>query len=402
MLQYFITSLPMMVSFFWLCILTVDCIKHFTMPHVRITIFATVTTILYACHFCYFNHLTQWLLVSDTLYSGATLAVFPLYYLYIKETCQGSPTTQEKLLSILPTAVISAAVALTYILMDDAERQTFFIQGLYGGKKLSFTGLPLLQSILHIVKRMVFVIQIPLVLYFGARLIRQYNKEVDKVYSDNDYRRMDVADTVMKVFILTCLVGFVCNIIGRHQFADNIALLAIPSVMFSILIFFVMYSAHMQRISIIELKNETSSQFPSNKAKNTDNRQNIHTPSTEEEEVKPDTIKLLRQRIEQIMQEERPYLKPDLKISDIAMRLATNRDYIYQAINVQMGISFADYVNSLRIGNACRLLQENPYMTLSDVMVACGYSSSSTFYRCFRKYTGKTPAEYILAQKATP
>jgi len=158
----------------------------------------------------------------------------------------------------------------------------------------------------------------------------------------------------------------------------------------------------MQRISIIELKNETSSQFPSNKAENTDNRQNIHTPSTEEEEVKPDTIKLLRQRIEQIMQEERPYLKPDLKISDIAMRLATNRDYIYQAINVQMGISFADYVNSLRIGNACRLLQENPSMTLSDVMVACGYSSSSTFYRCFRKYTGKTPAEYILAQKSTP
>jgi YesN/AraC family two-component response regulator len=159
----------------------------------------------------------------------------------------------------------------------------------------------------------------------------------------------------------------------------------------------------MQRISIIELKNETSSQFPSNKAENTDNRQNIHTPSTEEEEeVKPDTIKLLRQRIEQIMQEERPYLKPDLKISDIAMRLATNRDYIYQAINVQMGISFADYVNSLRIGNACRLLQENPSMILSDVMVAYGYSSSSTFYRSFRKYTGKTQAVYILAQKATP
>ena len=400
MLLYFITSLPMMVSLFWLTVLIVDCLKQFTMSRARITIFAAVTTTLYGCHFCYFNHLTEWLPVSDTIYSAATLAVFPLYYLYIKETCQGSPTMREKILSVLPSTAIGTAVTIIYILMNANERQTFINNGLYGGEVLSLTGLPQLQAIIHAAGRLLFVMEILPVLYFGARLIRKYNTLVDNVYADSDYRRMDVADTAMKVFIATCVVGFICNIIGRYQFASNIALLAVPSVMFSILIFLVMYAAHTQRNTIVELKNETSAHTCTKVSEtNTKLPPTQDDTQTEREEVKPDAINTLRQRIEQMMHEERPYLKPDLKISDIAMRLGTNRDYIYQAINVQMGISFADYVNRLRIDHACSLLRKNPTMPLSEVMVACGYSSNSTFYRCFRKFAGKTPAEYILANK---
>ena len=102
----------------------------------------------------------------------------------------------------------------------------------------------------------------------------------------------------------------------------------------------------------------------------------------------------LRERIEQIMREEALYLNPQFKLNDLVQRLCSNRNYVYQAINVEMGMSFAEYVNRLRAEHAVRLMHENAEMPLSEVGMKSGFASSVSLYRYFKAIYGCSPKEY--------
>ena len=101
----------------------------------------------------------------------------------------------------------------------------------------------------------------------------------------------------------------------------------------------------------------------------------------------------LLERIRMLVNDEKLFLYPNLKVSDLAVRLHTNRNYIYHAINVEMGTSFSDFINSQRIDYASKLLEARPELSINDVMTRSGFTSSSAFYRNFKKFKGITPTE---------
>ena len=51
-----------------------------------------------------------------------------------------------------------------------------------------------------------------------------------------------------------------------------------------------------------------------------------------------------------------------------------------------MGVSFADYINRLRIEHAERLIEEHPEMSMNEVAESSGYHSLSSFYRNRKKF----------------
>ena len=99
------------------------------------------------------------------------------------------------------------------------------------------------------------------------------------------------------------------------------------------------------------------------------------------------------------MEEDQVYLQPNLKISDLAAMLGTNRNYLYNAINVDMGVSFSEFVNRYRIGHAQRLLMENPEANMEEIAMQSGYASEVTFYRNFKAMTGTTPYKWLKSQQ---
>lgn len=98
--------------------------------------------------------------------------------------------------------------------------------------------------------------------------------------------------------------------------------------------------------------------------------------------------------ISELMESQRLYLNSDLKLSDVATALGTNRNYISDCINKQRGCSFTQYVNTYRIEYAKTLLRSQPDMKMSEVYTASGFASENTFFRTFKALTGMTPAEF--------
>ncbi|MBX3255729.1 MAG: helix-turn-helix domain-containing protein [Chitinophagaceae bacterium] len=55
--------------------------------------------------------------------------------------------------------------------------------------------------------------------------------------------------------------------------------------------------------------------------------------------------------------------------------------------------SFTQFLNELRIGHACRLLQEEKY-SVSDACYKSGYNNPANFNKFFKSIIGQTPSEY--------
>lgn len=371
MLAILVSSLPMIVCGVLSVLIVLSLYDCRNMAKTRLLFFMATATLLYLAHFIYFNRLTAVIPLTDAIYCFCNLAVFPLYYLYIEELTDYRPNRWRQAICLLPSLLGGMAVGLLYILMDRQEMTLFIEHYLYGNEFASLSGLTFWQAMIHVAVRIVFALQVPLVLYFGFRRITAYNAVVETNYSDIEGKRIVWVKTLLVLFAVTSLVSFVFNLIGRQRFIDEAVPLAIPAVLFSMLLLLIGHVGLNQRFSVQDIEAEVF---------------------LESEPIPEDcAYSELLEKIRKLMSEEKLYLYPNLKVSDLARLLNSNRNYIYNAINVEMGISFSDYINSQRIDYASQLLEANPKLSINDVMFKSGFTSASAFYRNFKKFKGITP-----------
>ncbi len=108
------------------------------------------------------------------------------------------------------------------------------------------------------------------------------------------------------------------------------------------------------------------------------------------------TNKLLSE-LDELMFKEKIYLNKKLKLEDIAEKLNTNLTYVSRIINEKFDLKFNDYINNLRIKEACFIISqtENEKLSINQLYNMVGFESRATFYSAFKKFTGVTPAVYI-------
>ena len=371
MLAILVSSLPMIVCGVLSVLIVLSLYDCRNMAKTRLLFFMATATLLYLAHFIYFNRLMAVIPLTDAIYCFCNLAVFPLYYLYIEELTDYRPNRWRQALCLLPSLLGGMAVGLLYILMDRQEMTLFIEHYLYGNEFASLSGLTFWQAMIHVAVRIVFALQVPLVLYFGFRRITAYNAVVETNYSDIEGKRIVWVKTLLVLFAVTSLVSFVFNLLGRQRFIDEAVPLAIPAVLFSMLLLLIGHVGLNQRFSVQDIEAEVF---------------------LESEPIPEDcAYSELLEKIRKLMSEEKLYLYPNLKVSDLARLLNSNRNYIYNAINVEMGISFSDYINSQRVDYASQLLKAHPELSINDVMFKSGFTSTSAFYRNFKKFKGITP-----------
>jgi AraC-like DNA-binding protein len=79
--------------------------------------------------------------------------------------------------------------------------------------------------------------------------------------------------------------------------------------------------------------------------------------------------------------------------------LNTQPNYLSQILNELEGKNFYDYINTLRTEEFKRLIAipDNRKYTLLALAQQCGFNSKSSFNRYFRKVTGQSPSEFMMA-----
>ena len=100
--------------------------------------------------------------------------------------------------------------------------------------------------------------------------------------------------------------------------------------------------------------------------------------------------------LEQIMQEQKIFLDPEITIDKLARLSNTNRHSLSQVLNERAGQSFYDYINQHRVNEAKRLLLDPEYSNqkIASIAYDAGFNSLSVFNEVFKKSTGTTPSQF--------
>lgn len=86
------------------------------------------------------------------------------------------------------------------------------------------------------------------------------------------------------------------------------------------------------------------------------------------------------------------YMEP-IRIEKLASICHISETHFRRAFSSSMNIGSLEYINMVRIQNACELLQKTDD-TVSNIAYKCGFSTPSTFNRNFKQATGFSPMEW--------
>ena len=103
--------------------------------------------------------------------------------------------------------------------------------------------------------------------------------------------------------------------------------------------------------------------------------------------------------IESKMMEEKFYLNENFSSQDVLVHFEITRNKLDELLTHIKGLSFADWLNTLRIEYAKNLLLTHNKYTIDAISSMSGYSSRSAFYAAFKKVTNITPTEFIRQAK---
>lgn len=85
--------------------------------------------------------------------------------------------------------------------------------------------------------------------------------------------------------------------------------------------------------------------------------------------------------------------REDIQLGHVAKHLALSASRTRHLFYETLGEGFKTYLLHIRVNEAKRLLIHSP-LPITDIYLQCGFQSTASFYRIFKKHTGMSPVEY--------
>ena len=393
----FVIFLPLLVTMVLAMLLGLDLLdepdNYVARTKTWLLVFVLTCVFLYAGHAAYFTYSYELIPVSDTLYNYCSPAVYPAYYIYVCELSHSRRHWYSGFGWLIAPLLCCLGVGVCYVLMDEQAKRVFYDNYLYANDLSDLSGMALVQAYAHEVEKWVFCLEIVPLAVLALRRIRRYNDLVQSNYADASQHSLVMVRLMFVLFLVTSVLSAFSNMLGRYRFLDDTSLLAFPSVVFSLLIFMQVYIGMRYNYPAIADDGADTGPQEGMLEKTAAAAPQVSDRNEKARQEAAERMRELRRRIEKLMDEEKIFLQNGLKISDLAEQLCCNRNYIYRAINVEMGISFAEYVNKKRVDYAKQMIEQKPDLQMNELYMRVGFSSSSSFYRCFRQFEGCTPKE---------
>lgn len=194
-----------------------------------------------------------------------------------------------------------------------------------------------------------------------------YRKFICDYSADTD-RSLLTWVTLLLAISLSLVPPSLLSIIYSKQVLISSLLLLVPQLMLVVQHGVVCYNMAVGNFIVILYSEETEEE--------TDSEEELSEENTTEAEHK-------RRRFERYVRKMRPYLNPELKITDLALAVQTNRCTLSRFINRQYGMNFSQYINWLRLQELETLRNDPACARLSDEELACmsGFSNFRSYVR---------------------
>lgn len=384
MLLDFSIFAPLYVSLTWSFILILSSGSN--RARYVLGIFMLVVAMVFLSHVVYFHHLKNIYLHFDLLFVFGSLSIFPVYYLYIKLLTYKSRIEWNEIKHFLAAIVMTVAVSITYLLMSADQKALYIKNYLYGVGKIKDAPVIIqVQLTLGYLLQTLYFIQIVLSYVKIRKFVANYNDRIANFYSNLENKTLQWPKIILYSFAVSSIFTIITNFLGRSFFDKSPLVLFLTCITYSVLLFILGYLGYMQNHTVKEFEADSVAVEPEiDQGKSSRRRTNG--------------------QLLILFEKEQIFKNPDLKISDVAGRLNTNRTYISTFINNEYHCSFSTFVNKYRIDEAKELLydEKNANYSLEHIASLVGFGSLHSFIRCFKEFTDTTPGKFRQQHQSTP
>ena len=383
LLHRILSLMPMFVSLFWVMLLLIDSNRNLSKNY--LAFFFSLTAINYFAHAAFFNREYSLFAFMDNIWVFTSLSAYPLYYYYVRLLTRDVKIDLRWSWILLPSLTLSVFSFAVYFAMSSEELDVFIHGIMYHeqGYTKPYSQLVNLQIFRTLLFKSIFLIQVIASVYFGYRLIDQYNKEVREFYSNTGGKDLSPLKLVLLAFLFASFISLASGVLEKDFFIDKGFLIAIPSLTHSLFLFFIGYVGYHQNFTVANFFDDVN-----------DYKKKLQIAK----EIKQSTLEniITKKQLYDLVVENELYKNPELRITDLALMLATNRTYVSRIVNEEMKTNFCDWVNSFRIEYVKETMEDPDFNHLSLLEIAemSGFSSLSAFYRVFKEKEGVTPGKY--------
>lgn len=101
--------------------------------------------------------------------------------------------------------------------------------------------------------------------------------------------------------------------------------------------------------------------------------------------------------LEQMMRSDKVFKNNTLNLSSLSEMVPEQPYIVSQILNQHFNKSFFDFINEARVHEALELLKtfDSKVDTIENIAEEVGFNSRASFYRSFKKVTGKNPTEFV-------
>jgi len=383
LLHRILSVMPMFVSLFWVMLLLLDSNRNLSKNY--LAFFFSLTAINYFVHAAFFNREYSLFAFMDNIWVFTSLSAYPLYYYYVRLLTRDVKIDLRWSWILLPSLTLSVFSFVIYFAMSPEELDVFIHGIMYHkqGYTKPYSQLVNLQIFRTLLFKSIFLIQVIASIYFGYRLIAQYNKEVREFYSNTGGKDLSPLKLVLLAFLLASFISLASGVLEKDFFIDKGFLIAIPSLTHSLFLFFIGYVGYHQNFTVANFFDDVN-----------DYKKKLQIAK----EIKQSTLEniITKKQLYDLVVENELYKNPELRITDLALMLATNRTYVSRIVNEEIKTNFCDWVNSFRIDYVKEIMEDPDFNHLSLLEIAemSGFSSLSAFYRVFKEKEGVPPGKY--------
>ncbi|HEY2582067.1 MAG TPA: AraC family transcriptional regulator [Mucilaginibacter sp.] len=329
------------------------------------------------------NLLDVFLLVNGVYFSHPNLAGFgsclpllfgPLLYFYTQSVVYKSFSLTIKSLKHFLVFLIFFSGTELYYLFQPVEAKESILKSLLEHRfpiSISFV------SVLIFIQFLFYAIS-------SLRLVSAYKNVANQLFSDSRRTNVSWLYSTIIFFILIMFTTTVNGLLTQTAFSKYY-LFAFNLIILAVFIFVI-------RVLTKALRRPDFFSF----GESADSRNTFFAAKANLSEGEKNEREKIAQMVVLYMQNNKPYLDPELTLDQLALALSIRPRILSQAINEILQQNFFDFINRFRIEEAKRLLT-NPAdekITILEILYEVGFNSKSSFNTLFKKYTGQTPTEF--------
>ena len=86
---------------------------------------------------------------------------------------------------------------------------------------------------------------------------------------------------------------------------------------------------------------------------------------------------------------------PNFDQTQFLEEMHTTKSTFFRKLKSLTGLSYSSFIRNIRMKAACRIIEENKRIRISELAYAVGYNDPRYFSTCFKKEIGMQPSEYI-------